>query len=169
MTLQEFFNYLSANPLWVIGYFLTIPLLSTLMGLSSTYKRNSNVSRTIYSILIFSVAIPGLLAVALNIYLFLFERRGIFNTNIYTQILPIVSFIATIFILKKQVALDEIPGFDKLSGLIIMIFAAFAIMWGLDRTRIHFIAFTYLPIQYVLAIFIGILFAIRIGWKKITK
>ncbi len=169
MTLQEFFTYLSKNPNLVLGYFLIIPFIALLMGLLPTYKRMVRPNKQIYTALIFLSAIPGILAIMLNIYKFLFERHNIMSTDLFTQILPILSFIAVVVIIKKQVALVEIPGFGKLSGLIVMIFAAFAIMWALDRTRIVFVAFSYMPFQYVIGVFVGILFVIRFGWKKFTK
>lgn len=169
MTLQEFFNFLSNRPLLILVYFTIIPAMAYLMSFTKSYKRTISPLKETYSILIFLVAVPGLMAFILNIYLFLFERQSIWGMNLFTQALPIISFIFTVIILKRQLDLDEIPGFDKLSGLLVMIFVVFSIMWVLDRTRIHFIAFTYMPIQYVLAIFIGLLVAIRFGWKKFIK
>ncbi|MGB3465203.1 MAG: hypothetical protein WBA74_08035 [Cyclobacteriaceae bacterium] len=169
MTLQEFFDYLSDNPLLVIAYFILIPFFAFVVNKVSGRKALSTPFAELYSTLIYLVAIPALLATALNMYFFLFERRSILLMNLYTQLLPIISFIGTLLIIRKHVSLDNIPGFGKLSGLIITIFAGFAIMWLLDRTRIFFVAFSYMPFHYVLLIFIGILIAIRFGWKRLFK
>jgi hypothetical protein len=63
--------------------------------------------------------------------------------------------------------MDRIPGFDKLSGLVMMICAALAIMWFIDRTRI--VVFSYMPFQSVLLIFAGLLLVIRLGWSRLIK
>ncbi len=169
MTLQEFFDSISANPIWVLSFFIIIPFVSFIINRLSGNNALSSPWAEVYSTLIYSVAVPALLAVALNIYQFLFERQSILLMNVITQILPIVSFIATLAIIRRNVSLDQVPGFGKISNLILMIFGGFAIMWVLDRTRIFFIAFSYMPIHYVFLIFIGILVAIRFGWKRLFK
>ena len=169
MTLQELFNLLSANPIWVISYFAIVPFVAFIVYRISGTKALQSPWAEVYSTLIFMVAVPALFAVALNIYQFLFERQSILMMNVFTQILPIVSFIATLLIIRKNVSLDSIPGFGKLSNLILMIFGGFAIMWVMDRTRIFFVAFSYMPFHYVLFIFIGILVAIRFGWRRLFK
>jgi hypothetical protein len=121
----------------------------------------------LYSTLLYGVCVPGIFAVTLNVYLFLFEKRSIFETDIYTQILPIVGMIATIFIVRQNADLNSIPGFDKLSGLIMMIAATLIFMWFIDRTRI--MVFSYLPFSTVLIIFAVLLVVIRLGWSKMIS
>ena len=169
MTLQELFDQLSTNPIWVISYFVLIPIAAFLVNRISKSNALQSPWTEVYSTLVFMVAIPALLAVALNIYQFLFERQSILLMNVFTQILPIVSFIVTLAIIRKNVSVESIPGFGEISSLIIMIFGAFAIMWVLDRTRIFFVAFSYMPFHYVIILFIGILAAIRFGWKRLIK
>jgi len=51
--------------------------------------------------------------------------------------------------------------------MMMMIFAVLLLMWGLDRTRIYIVAFTRMPFQYVLLIFVGLLIAFRVGMKRV--
>ncbi|MEL7145664.1 MAG: hypothetical protein AAFO69_04795 [Bacteroidota bacterium] len=169
MTLQEFFDFLSNRPFWILAYFVAVPVMAMVVNRMSGPKGLEKPWDITYSVLVFVVAIPGLLAVAFNVYLFLFERRSIFDTNIMTQLLPIASFIATLMVIRKNVALEQIPGFGKVSSLIIMIFGALAVMWVLDRTRIFFVAFTFMPFQYVIGIFIIVLVLLRYGFKKLFR
>ena len=169
MTLQELFDFLSDRPIWLLSYFLLVPLTALVVNKLSGSKALENPWDFIYSVLVFMVAIPGLLAVAFNVYLFLFERRSIFQINIVTQLLPIVSFIATLTIMRKNVVLEQIPGFGKVSSLIVMIFGALGIMWVMDRMRIFFVAFTFMPFQYVIGIFIAVLVIIRLSWKRLFR
>lgn len=164
MTLREFFQLLSDNHLYVLFYFLIIPFAAWLAGVLSKNEGHLSPWRYLYSGLIYLVCVPGIFAVALNVYLFLFEKRSIFDTDIYTQILPIVSMVATLLIIRKNVDFDYIPGFDKLSGLITMISATLAIMWFVDRT--HIVVFSYLRFEVVILIFIALLVLIRFGWSR---
>jgi hypothetical protein len=111
--------------------------------------------------------VPGIFAVTLSVYVFVFERRSIFQTDIYTQILPVLSMIGTLLLIRRNVDLDLIPGFDKITGLIMMITATFALMWVLDKTHIWVVSF--LPFWQGILIFIGLLLVIRWGWSRMAK
>ena len=167
MTLQEFFDLLVANPFWILCYFLMIPFTAFLAGRMGKGEGHLEPWTYLYSVLIYLVCIPGIFAVTLSVYLFIFERRSIFQTDMYTQVLPIFSMILTLWLIRKNVDLRLIPGFDKLTGLITMIFALFAIFWVLDKTRIWVVSF--LPFWQGILIFVGILLVLRYGWSKMTS
>lgn len=167
MTLREFFQMLADNHLYVIFFFTIIPFAAWLAGLLGKGEGHLAPWKFLYSTLIYLVCVPGIFAVSLDVYLFLFEKQSIFDTDIYTQILPIVSMVATLFIIRQNVDFDAIPGFDKLSGLITMIAATLAIMWFIDRT--HIVVFSYLRFEVVILIFIFLLILIRFGWSRIFK
>lgn len=165
MTLKDFFDLLGDNPFYIVAYFSLIPFTALLALLMGRGEGHLSPWKYLYSILIYGVCVPAIFAITLSVYLFLFERRSILDTDVLTQILPVVSMVATLLLISKNVPLDRIPGFEKISGLIMMITAAFAFMWFIDRTRIF--AFTYIPFQYVILIFIGLLIVIRFGWSRI--
>ncbi len=165
MTLRDFFSLIGANPSYIIFYFAIIPFAALLAGLLSKGEGHLSPWRFLYSILIYAVCIPGIFAVTLSIYYFLFEKRSILDTDVYIQLLPIVSMVLTLLIIKRNVDFDYIPGFDKLSGLMTMIAATLAIMWFVDRT--HIVAITYLRFEIVLLIFGVLLLLIRFGWSRI--
>ena len=166
MTLQEFFDWISLHPVWLLFFFLFIPLAALVAGWIGKGEGHLSPWKYFYSVLIYLVCIPGLFAVFLDIYLFLFERQSIWSANLYTQFLPILSMFVSILIIRKNVDLDLVPGFDKLSGLLMMISAIMVILFFVDRTRI--IAFTFIRIEYVLLIFAAMLLLARWGWKKLT-
>jgi hypothetical protein len=165
MTLQEFFRLIAANPAYILFYFAILPVAALLANLLGKGEGNLSPWRYLYSILIYAVCVPGIFAVTLSIYFFLFEKRSILDTDIYIQILPIVSMVFTLLIIRQNADFDAIPGFDKISGLMMMIAATLGIMWFLDKTRI--IAVTYLRFEMVLLIFAVLLLVIRFGWAKI--
>ncbi|MEM9992450.1 MAG: hypothetical protein AAF738_11855 [Bacteroidota bacterium] len=167
MTLKDFFELLAANPALIIAYFILIPLLAILTAVWSGNRGHLSPSKYIYATLIYLTTVPGIFAITLSIYFFLFERRSILQTDIYTQILPVLSMVVTIFIIRKSVSLEQIPGFERLSGLIILITALLSIMWFIDRLRL--VAFTYVPFQYIIVGFFILLIAIRFGWKRLAK
>ena len=164
MTLRELFQLLGEHPEYVIFYFTIIPIMAFLAGILGRGEGHLSPWKYLYSSLIYFVCVPGIFSITLSIYNFLFERRSIMDADVLVQILPVLSMVVTLLIIRRNVNLDYIPGFDKLSGLITIITAAFFIMWFIDRTRIWVISF--LPFQYVILIFVGLLIIIRYGWRK---
>jgi uncharacterized membrane protein len=84
----------------------------------------------------------------------------------YTQLLPILVMVVTLLIIKKFVSLDDIPGFGKIGGLVVMVTAVLLIMWFLDKTHIY--VFSYMPFSQVVLIIVGLLIAIRFAWRRMA-
>lgn len=163
MTLKHCFDLLATQPTYVLAFFGFIPVIALFFNLLS--RKNGHLSpwKYIFSLLIYLVSIPGIFAIALSVYLFLFERRSIMQTDVLVQIVPVLSILATIGIIKAKTSLRYIPGVGKLFGLSMMIATSFAIMWGIDRTRI--VAFTYIPAEYLLGGLVGLFVVMWLGWK----
>jgi len=160
MTLEEFFQVISENPAFILFFFVALPLTAFL---ASVFGKGEG-HLTPWSFLAFAAAIPGIFAIMLNVYLFLFEKQPIMQTDVYTQILPILIMILTFWLINRNVPFELIPGFDKISGLLMIVIAVLAIMWFLDR--LHIVAFTYMPFHYVLIFLVAAFVAVRFGVKK---
>ena len=166
MTLGDFFTWCGENPMLLLGYFLLIPLIALLALFFSKGQGHLSTWKYLYTLLIYLVCLPGIFAVTLSVYLFLFERRSIMDTNLYTQVLPILSMIATIILIRKQTDLDLVPGFDKLSGLITVISVLMILMWIIEKTHIYSI--TFIPFYVVVLILVIGFLVIRAGFKKLA-
>ncbi len=167
MTLQAFFDLLANNPVLILGYFLLLPFTAMLAGFMGKGEGHLSPWKYLYATLIYLVAIPGIFAITLNVYFFLFERRSILSTDIYTQILPILSMVLTFWLISRNVELKQVPGFGKLSGLLFIIAAALMLMWVFDRLRI--LVFTMMPFYYVLILFAGLLLLLWYGWYQMVE
>jgi hypothetical protein len=166
MTLREFFDYLSANPAVVLMYFLGVPFTAFLAGVLGKGEGHLSPWKYLYSTLIYLVCVPGIFAAALAVYMFLFERGGsIYNVNLLTQVLPIASMVLTLGIIRRNAPFEYIPGFDKLSSLMLMIASVFVLMYFLDR--LHLVAWVNVPVHYLLLIVAGLLLAFRFALKRI--
>lgn len=165
MTLQELFDYLAENPTYLILYFIMLPLAALVAGWLDQNRGHYNPWSYIYTFLIYGSCIPGIFSIALNVYLFLFERHSIYQTDLYTQVLPWLSMVVTLLIIRRNVDLDYVPGFDRLSGLIMILGAVMAVMWFFDRT--HIIAFIHLRWQVVLAVFLVLIAIVYFGSRRL--
>lgn len=166
MTLKELFTYIGQNPNFILFYFLIIPVTALLCGILGRGEGHLSPWKYLYAFLIYFVSIPGIFAVALNIYFFLFQRGDVMQTDVFMQILPIVVLLLTIWLIRRNVDLNLIPGFKTLAGLWLMMFASMTLMFLLDRT--HIIVFSYLPFQYLLLIFAVLFGVIYFGWRRFT-
>lgn len=168
MTLREFFDYLGEHPLAIVGYFLLIPLTALLAGWIARGDGHVSPWKYLYSLLVYAVCIPGIFSIALSIYLFLFERGGsIMNSNLLTQIIPVVSMVLSLAVIRRNVPFEQVPGFGKLSSLMMTIGAVFVLMYLLDRT--HLIAFVMVPVQYLILIVVGLLLVFRFGFRQLIS
>ncbi len=170
MTLGDFLSRLSDNPNLVMGYCAVILVIITVLHFI-VGKEDAQHSPWcgIYSVLVYLVTVPGMAAVFFNIYLFLFERQSIMETSMTVQILPIILMIAALFLIKINVSLRSLPGFGKLSSLILTISLVLALMWVLDKTRLIIGAFTMLPIQYVVLIFVGLFIFVKLAMRRFSS
>jgi hypothetical protein len=165
MTLQQFFASINANPWPSVVYFLILPFTAWVVGMAADGSRDVKFWGIIYAILVYAVCIPGIFAVTLNIYLFLFERQSIWQASIVLQYLPIVSMAITLMLIKSKIPFSMIPGFGKIAGFLTLIAALIGVMWFFDR--IHLVAFTYVPFSAILIGFVLTLLAIRFAWSKL--
>lgn len=166
MTLKDFFEYLAANPNLVLFFSIAVPLSAFVIGLLSKGEGHLSPWKYLYSFIIYLVCVPGIFALMFNVYLFLFERQSIWNLNLYTQMLPMIVMAITLAIIRRSVSLDDIPGFEKVGGLLVMITAILMMMWFVDKTRIF--VFTYMPFSQVVLIMVALLVIVRFAWKRIA-
>jgi len=165
MTLGQFFEALTANPGIILFYFIAVPLTAFLAFIFGRKEGARTPWKELYSVLVYLTCVPGIFSITLNIYLFLFERQSIMAANIYTQILPILSMVLTLWLIRKNVSFDEIPGFGKLGGLIMILSGLIILLWILEKT--HIIAVTIIPFHFFIILFIVLLVVIRLGWKRL--
>lgn len=167
MTLGDFFIWISNHPIGVLTFFIGLPITAILAGIFGKNEGALSPWKYLYSILIYLAAIPGIFAVTLNVYLFLFEKQSIMDANLFTQVLPILFMFLTFYIVRRNVEFCDIPGFEKISGMVMAIFAIICFMWFLEKTHIFVISI--IPFYYVIFIFIALLLLIRVGFKRFFR
>jgi hypothetical protein len=166
MTLRDFFEAISGQPLLLFLLLVAIPTGAFLVNLwSGETAEDIWKWRYVYAGLVYLACIPGIFAVTLNIYLFLFERQSVWTMNLIAQVLPILTMVATLMLIRRKIPFTYIPGFGKLSGFLTLIAAVMGILWFIDRTRIY--AITYVPFTYIVIGFVALLLIIRFTWSRI--
>ncbi len=165
MTLRDLIQLVSENPSYPLAFFTLAPFTAALALVMGRGEGHLAPWKFLYSVLAYLACVPGVFSIALTCYHFLFERISIYDANLFTQVLPVVSMVLTLVLIRKNVDFAAIPGFEKISSLMTTIAAVLVIMWLLDRTRIFVVSF--MPIQVLLLILVGLLLVIRFGVKRI--
>ena len=166
MTFRDLFDYAAAQPGVVALFLLAVPLLAFLVNLwAGTTDAEIWRWRYVYAALIYAACIPGIFALTLNIYLFLFERQSLWTMNLSLQVLPIVTIIGALMFIKRKMPFKYIPGFGRLSGFMTLIASLIGILWFVDRLKL--VAFTYVPFSYIVIGFVALLIIIRFAWSRV--
>ena len=165
MTLRDVFDALSGQPIFLFLLLVAVPAVAFLVNVVSGETADEIWKwRYVYATLVYLACIPGVFAITLSIYLFLFERQSIWNTNLALQVLPILTMVGTLMLIRRKMPFNYIPGFGKLSGFLTLIAAIMSIMWVVDRTRIY--AISYIPFSYIIIGFVALLLIIRFAWSR---
>jgi hypothetical protein len=166
MTLRDVFEAVSGQPTLHFLLLMAMPTGAFLVNLWSGETADAIWKwRYVYGVLVYLACIPGMFAVTLNIYLFLFERQSIWDMNLALQVLPILTMVATLMIIRRKIPFNYIPGFGKLSSFLTLIVAVMGLLWIVDRTRIY--AISYIPFSYIVIGFVALLLLIRYAWTRI--
>jgi hypothetical protein len=166
MTLNDFFTSVSANPTPIQVFLVAAPLTAFLASIFGKGEGHVSPWKYLYSLLVYLVCIPGIFAITLFVYLHFFERRSVMDTNIYTQILPILCMLVTLWLIRRNVSLNDVPGFDRISSLVFIIVVCISMMWIMEKT--HIFIFTSMPFYQFILIFIAFLLLVRWLWSRMV-
>lgn len=166
MTTQDLINWFGINHFYVLGYFAVILVIAIISVLIVNQNNIKNV-KYVMSALVYGVTIPGVLAVLLTLYNLLIIGASLLNVNIVAYFLPIAAMIITLLILNRKVKMTQLPGFSRLSSLIIMISIAFLVIFVLQRTYFGVLIFG--GFTQVILVFAVLLVILKVSWAKFTK
>ncbi len=166
MTLRDVFQAVSGQPTLLFLLLMAVPTGAFLINLWSGETAEQIWKwRYVYGVPVYLACIPGIFAVTLNVYLFLFERQSVWDMNLAVQVLPILTMAATLLLVRRKIPFGYIPGFGKLSSFLTLIAAVMGLLWVIDRTRIY--AITYIPFTYIVIGFVALLLIIRFAWQRL--
>ncbi len=161
MTLQQLFNHIADNPLVVIVFFIMLPLAALAVNALTSKSEDIDIWKYVYSAMVFMACIPGIFAITLLAYSFMFLRQSLLQVNLIVYFLPIISMVATLFIINQRVLLKNVPGFRKITGLIMLLFVTFIAMFIIDRTRIFVLV--HANIWQIVMLFVGLFLVFRLA------
>lgn len=137
MSVIDVVDLLGEYPTVLVGVFTIIPLFSLIYGRLHTRNRgNRSPHKYVYSILVYLSCIPGAFSSVLTVYTFFFLRANLLAVNSLVFFLPIVSMVVTLTIIGRNADLDDLPGFERITGLFALLILTFILALLLQRMRI---------------------------------
>lgn len=167
MTLQDLFDQIGQHPAEVLFFFAGVPVVALLVGLIAGREVGQSPWTYIYAGLIYLACVPGVFAVTLCLFTFFFEGSSFLEVNALVYFLPIVSMIVTLVLIRRFVPLEDIPGFRKILGLLMMIFVTFVAILLLQKTRIWVVFVG--SVWHLLGLFVILLAVFMYGRRRLMR
>ncbi|MCX6904102.1 MAG: hypothetical protein NTW03_11640 [Verrucomicrobia bacterium] len=137
MTTREFIQWAGAHSLALGCLFVVPPLATWVCGRMHGRGNGGNAPwKYAYSVLVYLACVPGLFAAVLTGCALFMSRENLLDVNPLVYFLPVISMIVTLVLLRKNVSFEQVPGFDRLSGLMVMIGCSFALALAVQKTNI---------------------------------
>ncbi|MBE7689923.1 hypothetical protein [Tenacibaculum piscium] len=167
MTVYDLINILAENSATILNYYIFLLVIILLGLLFSNVINLKSPIIYLYTVLIYAISIPAILAIILVVYNFFFLHKNLLQLQLVTYYLPIIAMLVLLLIIKKTVPLKEIPGFDKLSGLFIILFITFLSTYFIQKAIIG--VFFIGSFTQLIVIFLVLLVLLKLGWDKLVK
>ncbi len=164
MTLQQLFAQMTLDPLPIVFYFLAIPILAVILNWVTKDEAHKSPWNYVYSVLVFLVCVPGTFSVVLCVYSMFFSPQSMLSVNALVYFLPIISMIATVMIVTRNISMKAVPGFDKLSGLVMLLSVTFIVILLIQKMRIFTVFFG--SIWHLAGLFLILFVVMRIAWGR---
>jgi hypothetical protein len=137
MTTRELIQLTDRHPLALAAAFVIPPVAAWVIGrVHERGRGGASPWKYLYSALVYFACVPGMFAGVLTAHALFISHENLLDVNPLVYFLPIVSMVVTLVLVRKNVTFDEVPGFDRLSGLMIMVGCSFAAALAIQKTNI---------------------------------
>jgi len=169
MSIQELIQQSTQYSQWLIAYFAMLPIFALALGFMHRDGKGSDAPwKYVYSVLIYLSAFPGMCAVALIGYQLFFLKGNLLDVNAAVYFLPVVSMVVTLALIARNVTLIDIPGFDRLSGLLIAMLFSVVLAIVIMKTRILVVFYGSVFWFFMMIIFIFVVIKVAL-WFAFRK
>lgn len=137
VTGRELIEAAAAHPYALQGALVSIPAAAFALGKAHRPgEGGTDPWRKAYSALVYAACVPGTFSAALVAYTLLFTRENLLDVSIAVYFAPIVQMAVSLAVMRRNVDFDEVPGFDKIWGLLGVLGTTFLSVLFLQQTRI---------------------------------
>lgn len=167
MSLQDLIDWFNLNSIIVLGYFAIILALSLIGLFIFRNKIVNQLTKYGYSLLVYSVAIPGIFSFVLTLYSFFILKRNLLQLDLIVYIAPIIAAVIILNIINKTIKMELIPGVERLSGLFTLILIVSFIAYLLQKMFFGILIIG--SFKTFLLLFVGLLIVAKVAMNQIKK
>ena len=154
------------NPAILLACFVSLPVMAFFTGLLYQKSKGERAKLCyVYSALIYLTTIPGTFSISLIGYSLFFIRSNLLDVNFLVYFLPVISMFITLIIIGKQVEFSELPGFNRLSGLITLLLLTYGIILLIFKTRIFIGVFA--SMKHIIIFAVLVYFILKWSLKRL--
>ncbi len=137
MTLRDLILAADARPALTLGL-LALPCAASLLaGLLHGPGRGGQAPwKHLYAGIVYATCLPGTFSASLIAYSALFTRENLLDASLLAYFAPIAAMVLCLFLARRNVDFDEVPGFDKIWGLLGVLAVSFTFALAIEKTRI---------------------------------
>jgi hypothetical protein len=137
MTARDLIDAAGRHPALLASLSLLPPLGALLLGWLHGRGGGARAPwRHLYGVLVYVACVPGIGAAVLTAYTLFFTRESLLDKDLLVYVVPVVSMGVTLPLIRRNVSFDDVPGFDRLSGLMVLIALTFAVVLAIRKTFI---------------------------------
>jgi len=114
---------------------------------------------------VFLTTIPGMFYIMILVYLLFITRMNLLNVPVF-YFFPPVWMAASLYLYRQLVDFEQVPGFNRLSGMALFSAIVFAAVFLLARLRV--IALIWITPVWLIPIVILFFIAGRYAWMRMT-
>lgn len=168
LTINDLIACLAKASGWIAGGFAVPPLLALLLGPIHGREGGGRAPwKYVYSVLVYAVSFPGMCSAVLTGYSLFFEKQNLLDAPVAIYVVPIVSMVATLILIRKNVPFDQVPGFDRIAGLLTMIGVTFVFTLVIYKMRILVVFFG--SISMLIALVVGLFALLKWGTTMLFR
>ncbi|MBI4345617.1 MAG: hypothetical protein HY553_02105, partial [Elusimicrobia bacterium] len=142
MTVRELIQLADANSTAVLAGLAAPSVVALAAGpLHGPLRGGEAPWKYVYSALIYAVCIPGTFSASLLAYAFTVTRENLLDASLVVYVAPLIGMAVCLSIMAHNVDFDQVPGFDKIFGLIGLLGLTFLTALLIQKTRIGIVFF----------------------------
>ncbi len=167
MSIDDLLRLAETNNWVILSFLLGLPVATFL--LAKMYKKTPgrNSLDYVFTVLIYAIAIPGMFSFCLVGYSFMFIHQNMLQVNMVIYFLPLISMGLVFYLISRATDFDRLPGFKKLSALMLLMFLVMAVLFFLYRLRIHMVFFG--SISNLFWVGLGIFVLMKIAMSRLKS
>ena len=169
LTLRQAIDLIEQHGTVLLAVLLFPPLAALLTrALHAPQVGKERPWRNIYSTLVYLTCIPGVFSATLAAYSFFFRNENLLDVNVLAYVAPVVSMVLTLSIIHRTVAFDDLPGFQRLEGLVCLMALSFITAFFLQRVQ-FIVLFHGGGLAGMIVIAALIFMGLKVSWHAITR